>query len=122
MDDVTRFTNKAAESRANPKYSPNHTNHSADCMSEWGENARGVMTEETIAANHRLHMGDVYAQMVLIGPPKQGARLHIPLGEPARGVERTLCGKPNHHSWLLIHVGTQPIVCPECEARFWGNS
>lgn len=35
-----------------------HTVHTADCMSEWGENARRVMTPQTIACNHRLHLAD----------------------------------------------------------------
>jgi hypothetical protein len=122
MTDVSRFAKKAAESRSNPRYLPGHTVHSDDCMSEWGENARGIMTPETVAANHRLHMGDVYSGLVLIGPAKVGARLHIPLGDPARGVSETVCGKANRPSWLLVHVGTQPNVCPQCEARFWGNN
>lgn len=121
MDDVSRFANKAAESRANPKYSPNHTVHSPDCMSEWGENARGVMTPETVAANHRLHMGDVYSTMVLIGSPRVGTRLHIPAQDPTRGVTSVLCGKDNRPSWILVHVGTGPNICPKCESVFWGS-
>lgn len=39
---------------------PGHTEHTDDCMSEWGENARHVMTPETIACNHRLHLADHY--------------------------------------------------------------
>jgi hypothetical protein len=34
-----------------------HT-HTADCMSEWAEARRDLMTPQTIAANHRLHMSD----------------------------------------------------------------
>ena len=38
-----------------------HTNdaHTTDCMSEWAESRRHLMTQDTIAANHRLHMQDV---------------------------------------------------------------
>jgi hypothetical protein len=43
------------------KYEPNHTEHTDDCMSEWGEARRYTLplTPETIAANHVLHMRDV---------------------------------------------------------------
>lgn len=57
MDDVTRFTQ--ALRTGVKKYTDGHTEHTDDCMSPWGENARPIMTTETVAANHRLHMGDV---------------------------------------------------------------
>lgn len=36
-----------------------HEEHTDDCMSDWSEARRGGMTSDTVAANHRLHMGDV---------------------------------------------------------------
>lgn len=59
VSDADRFAAASRASRENPKYKPGHRRHTADCMSEWAENARGIMTPETIVENHRLHMGDV---------------------------------------------------------------
>lgn len=54
--------NYSMDSRAydngRPKYLPGHTEHTDDCMSEWAEAGRSIMTEQTIAANHVLHMAD----------------------------------------------------------------
>lgn len=38
---------------------PNHV-HTADCMDGWAEARRDIMTPQTIAANHRLHMGEAW--------------------------------------------------------------
>ena len=32
--------------------------HTEDCMSEWAEGRRAIMTPETVEANHRLHLAD----------------------------------------------------------------
>jgi hypothetical protein len=37
-----------------------HTVHTDDCMSDWGERGRDLMTPLTIACNHRLHLADVF--------------------------------------------------------------
>lgn len=36
-----------------------HEEHTDDCMDEWGEQRRDIMTPQTVEANHRLHMGHV---------------------------------------------------------------
>lgn len=43
------------------KYEPGHSEHTDDCMSEWSEARRYTLPldEQTIAANHMLHMWDV---------------------------------------------------------------
>lgn len=43
------------------KYTPGHTEHTEDCMGEWGERRRHYMSPETIACNHRLHLADHFA-------------------------------------------------------------
>lgn len=57
MDDLTRFTKSIGEDAK--KYADGHTEHTDDCMSPWSEARRKIMTPETIAANHQLHMSDV---------------------------------------------------------------
>lgn len=34
--------------------------HTADCMDDWAERHRDIMTPATVAANHRLHMGEAW--------------------------------------------------------------
>lgn len=58
MDDATRFTLKLRE-LTEKKYLDGHAEHTEDCMSPWAEARRVIMTPETVAANHRLHMWDV---------------------------------------------------------------
>jgi hypothetical protein len=41
------------------KYTDGHAVHTEDCMSSWAEHRRDIMTPDTVAANHRLHMADV---------------------------------------------------------------
>lgn len=79
MNDADRIRAKLRESTNGPKYAPGHTEHTDDCMSPWGENARGVMTPETIAANHVLHMADpVYVDPQIVGCPTCGANAKRP--------------------------------------------
>jgi hypothetical protein len=47
--------------RTQAKYAPGHTEHTADCMGEWAEGRRALMSEQTIACNHRLHLSDHFA-------------------------------------------------------------
>lgn len=36
-----------------------HDVHTDDCLSEWSERSRDIMSPQTVEANHRLHMGHV---------------------------------------------------------------
>lgn len=97
MDDVTRFVHKIQESRSNKKYADGHTEHTDDCMSPWGEESRGIMTPETVVANHRLHMGDVAALSFTEPRPladtrikQEGGKGLVHVWTPGR---ETLCGK-----------------------------
>lgn len=60
-DDTTRFLQKIRESTANKKYADGHTEHTEDCMSPWAEERRGILTRQTLAMNHELHMADLNA-------------------------------------------------------------
>lgn len=59
MDDSTRFLQKIRESTANKKHEDGHAEHTDDCMSPWAEERRGILTPQTVAVNHQLHMADV---------------------------------------------------------------
>lgn len=43
-----------------PEFEYGEDGHTADCMSEWAEARRHLMTPLTIACNHRLHLADHY--------------------------------------------------------------
>lgn len=57
--DLERFAQKIKDRAENKKYADGHTEHTDDCMCPWSETRRDIMTPQTVAANHGLHMADV---------------------------------------------------------------
>lgn len=105
-DDVTRFTRAIREQVK--RYADGHTEHTDDCMSEWAEGRRDIMTPETVAANHRLHMGMDVERTV-----RHSIRCHS-------------CGFVGTLEWHREDEETWLAVCPECDrthaADFRGDS
>jgi hypothetical protein len=65
-----RFAEQAIRTRSGgAPPGPGHRVHTDDCMSDWAERGRAMMTAATIAANHRLHMSDAAAADAVEHPP-----------------------------------------------------